>query len=58
MNSEENKNNKEGNKKRNNILMEKLQEIQIKNEIYFRPKKSNLWKIRIPFKSKKKNNIK
>ena len=46
MNSEENKNNKEGNKKRNNILMEKLQEIQIKNEIM-------KYKLNIPKKDNK-----
>ena len=45
---------KKHNKKSDNILLK----MRKKNEIYFRPKKSNLWKIRIPFKSKKKNNIK
>ena len=48
------KNEKKYNNKSDNILLK----MRKKNEIYFRPKKSNLWKIRIPFKSKKKNNIK
>ena len=48
------KNEKTYNKKSDNIFLK----LRKKNEIHFRPKKSNLWKIRIPFKSKKKINIK